>query len=234
MIVPFVLMQATIFVDYWGDFSDNRWAVHVHYWNATAWYVFLILQPWLFARGKMAAHRTLGILGIGLAGGFAFTSISQLYRDLVVANFLVENPGALGPFEPWFFLGVAVVESIMISAFIVAVIMAVIHRKRVEDHAWWLVSTAFLVMMPAMARGLQAIWLAIYGLEPGVDIVIMPPVYTSQAIIIALVLLAAKWMNKMRHPATYLAVGVNIAVCFLEPLGRSSVLEGILRTLIKA
>ena len=86
MIVPLVAMQASIFVDYWGDFASNTWAVHVHYWIATGWYLFLISQPWLYARGKMDAHRTYGILGIGLAGAFAFTSISQLNRDLVYAN----------------------------------------------------------------------------------------------------------------------------------------------------
>ena len=121
MIVPMVAMQATIFVDYWGDFSENTWAVHVHYWIATAWYLFLISQPWLYARGRMSAHRTLGILGVGLAGAFAFTSISQLNRDLVYANYAAENPGGLGPFEPWFFYGIMISEIILISAFIAAV-----------------------------------------------------------------------------------------------------------------
>lgn len=234
MIMPLLLMQATIFVDYWGDFADNTWAVHVHYWIATAWYVFLISQPWMYAHGRMSAHRTLGILGIGLAGAFAFTAISQLNRDLVYADFLIENPGGIGPFEPWFFIGVAISEIILISAFIVAVIMAVIHRKSVQDHSWWLISTVFVVMMPAMARGLQAVWIAIYGFGTDIDVVVMPPVYLSQAIIITLVLGAATYLNKVRHPATYLAVVVNAIVLFLEPLGRSAALEGVIRAVIKA
>ena len=233
MIIPLVVMQATIFVDYWGDFADNTWAVHVHYWIATVWYVFLISQPWLYAHGRMSAHRTLGILGIGLAGALAFTAISQLSRDLVYANFVAENPGGIGPFEPWFFLGVAISEIILISAFIVAVIMAVIHRKNVQDHSWWLISTVFIVMMPALARGLQAVWIAIYGFGVDIDVVVMSPVYLSQSIIIAMVFAAAVYLNKLRHPATYLAVAANTAVLFLEPLGRSAVLEGVLRAIIK-
>jgi len=61
----------------------------------------------MYAHGRMSAHRTLGILGIGLAGAFAFTAISQLNRDLVYADFLIENPGGIGPFEPWFLIGAA-------------------------------------------------------------------------------------------------------------------------------
>ena len=233
MIIPLVLMQATIFVDYWGDFTDNTWAVHVHYWIATAWYVFLISQPWLYAHDRMSAHRTLGILGIGLAGALAFTAISQLNRDLVYADFVAENPGGIGPFEPWFFIGVAISEIILISAFIVAVTMAVIHRKNVQDHSWWLISTVFIVMMPALARGLQAVWIAIYGFGADIDVVVMPPVYLSQIIIIAMILIAAIYLKKMRHSATYLAVAANTAVLFLEPLGRSAGIEGMLRAIIK-
>ncbi len=234
MFVPLVLMQATIFVDYWGDFADNTWAVHVHYWIATLWYVFLISQPWLHAHGHMEAHRTMGILGIGLAGAFAFTAISQLNRDLVYANYVAENPGGIGPFEPWFFLGVAISEIVLISAFIVAVVMAVMNRKNVLDHSWWLISTVFIVMMPAMGRGLQAIWIAIYGFGPDIKIVVMQPLYLAQALIIAMTLATAVYLKQLRHPATYVAVGANIIVLFLEPLGRSSFLEGVLRTIIKA
>lgn len=233
MIIPFVAMQATIFVDYWGDFTDNTWAVHVHYWIATVWYVFLISQPWLYARGQIAAHRTFGILGIGLAGAFAFTSISQLNRDLVYANFVTENPGGIGPFEPWFFFGIAVAEIILISAFVAAVIMAVIYRKSVQDHAWWLISTVFIVMFPAMGRGLQAIWIAIYGFSVDIDVVVMTPIFLSQAIIIAMVLAAALSLKMLRHPATYLTVGANIVVFFMEPLGRSNALQDALRAIIK-
>ena len=234
MAIPMLMMQASIFVDYWGDFAQNTWAVHVHYWIATAWYLMLISQPWLYAKGKMQSHRTWGILGVGVAGAFAFTSISQLNRDLVYANFVTENPGSIGPFDAWFFRGIALAEIILISAFIYAITMAVIHRKRLTDHAWWLVSTVFIVMFPAMGRGLQAVWIAIYGFDPAIDIVVMIPLYVSQCIIIAATLAAAYYLKVLRHTATYLAVGVNAAVFLMEPMGRSEFLEGVLTTLIKA
>lgn len=39
MIIPMFLMQFGIFKDYWGDFTDNAWSVHVHYWTGTIWYL---------------------------------------------------------------------------------------------------------------------------------------------------------------------------------------------------
>lgn len=234
MIVPMVVMQAGIFYDYWGDFADNTWAVHVHYWLATLWYAFLISQPWLFARGRMDAHRTFGIIGMAIAGAVAFTGISQLNRDIVYANFVAANPGGIGPFEPWFFMGIAITEIILISGYIVAVLMAIVQRKSMEDHAWWLITTAFILVMPALARGLQAIWIGVYGFSPEIDIVVMTPLYVSQAIIISLTLAAAAALKKLAHPATFLAVGVNVAGLFLEPFGRSEALQAALRFIIKA
>lgn len=234
MAIPLIAMQATIFVDYWGDFAKNTWAVHVHYWVATAWYILLISQPWLFSRGKMDAHRTWGIFGIGVAGAFAFTSISQLNRDIVYADFVIANPGAIGPFDPWFFMGIMFAEIILISAFIAAIIMAVVHRKSIQDHVWWLVSTVFIVMFPAMGRGLQALFIAVYGFDPAIDIVVMVPIYLGQVLIIFMTVVVAAYLKVLRHPATHLAIAANLAVFLMEPLGRSQFLQDLARSVIKA
>ncbi|NQY15587.1 MAG: hypothetical protein HRT81_17290 [Henriciella sp.] len=234
MAIPFVAMQATIFVDYWGDFSKNTWAVHVHYWIATAWYLLLISQPWLFANGRMDAHRTWGVLGIGIAGAFAFTSISQLNRDIIVADYVIANPGGIGPFDAWFFMGIMFAEIILIVAFIAAIVMAVIKRHSLRDHAWWLVSTVFIVMFPAMGRGLQALFIAIYGFDPDIDIAVMPPIYIGQVLIILMTVGVAAYLKVLRHPATYLAVAANLSVFLMEPLGRSAFLDDIARIIIKA
>ena len=234
MIVPLIIMQLGIFRDYWGDFADNTWAVHVHYWLVSFWYLLLISQPWLIAQNKISTHRTWGIIGMFIAGGVAFTSISQLNRDLVYTDYLIANPNGIGPFEPWFFLGIAVVEIILISGFIIAVLSAILQRKSPEDHGWWLISTAFILIMPALGRGLQGVAIAIYGFSPDIKIVVMPPVYITQAIIILMILGVAKYLGKLNHPATYLAVGVNFAALFLEQFGKNPALEAILRFVIKA
>ena len=52
-------------------------------------------------------------------------------------------------------------------------------------------------------------------------------------IIVILTLLAAKKFGKFKHPATYLAVGINLYIFLMEPLGRSETVQSILNTFIK-
>jgi hypothetical protein len=69
-----------------GGLTENAWAVHVHYWTATLWYIFLISQPYLASRGQFERHRTSGMIGFFLAGGVAFTALGALHRDIANAE----------------------------------------------------------------------------------------------------------------------------------------------------
>ncbi|MEL6529761.1 MAG: hypothetical protein AAFQ27_07350 [Pseudomonadota bacterium] len=232
MIIPMVIIQAGIFVDYWGDFSRNTLAVHIHYWNATLWYAFLISQPWMFSKGSMAAHRTWGMIGLLLASAMVFLSVAQLNRDIFYANFARDNAGEIGPFTEWFFFQVMMMEMLLISGFVIAILMAIVKRKSVEDHAWWMASTAFLLMMPALGRGLQGVWFAIHGFSVDLTSVLTIPVYICQAIIIGLCLVFAWRLGKLRHPATWIAVGANAALFVMEPIARSPAVQAFWRALI--
>ncbi|MBK6749414.1 MAG: hypothetical protein IPG67_05245 [Acidobacteria bacterium] len=232
MIIPLVVMQLGIFMDYWGDFSENAWSVHVHYWTGTVWYLFLILQPYFATHGQIVRHRTLGIIGMFVAGGVCMTALSMLYRDLVNADNARLQPERFGPFEPSFFYGVAVVEIVMMTAFGYAVIKSIIHRKEIENHSWWLISTVFLIMTPALGRGLTNVWIGINFADwPNIDIT--APGYVTQALIIGMVVVAAWKFGTLRHPATYLAIGVNLVVLLSGPLGRSATVEAFLKAVIK-
>jgi hypothetical protein len=137
-----------------------------------------------------------------------------------------------GPFQPWFFLGVAAVEIVMMTAFGYAVIKSILHRKNLEDHAWWLISTVFLIMMPALGRGIQIVYVGIYSADwPNIDI--MMPIYFTQVVIIGMLLFAAWKYEKLKHPATFLGVGVNLFIFLTEPLGRSESVQEFLKTFIK-
>lgn len=230
MVIPMAIMQVGIFRDYWGDLTENAWSVHVHYWTATLWYVFLILQPWYATRGRLATHRTNGIVGFFLAGGVAITALSMLHRDIVSAERSAQMREAFGPFEPWFFYGIAAVEIVMMSAFVVAIVQAIRHRHRLEDHAWWLISTVFIIMMPALGRGMQILWFIVFGVGEGG---VRYGLYATTGVIIAMTTWAAVRYGRVNHPATRLAVGVNLFNLLYEPLGRWEWLQGVLRSTIK-
>lgn len=232
MIIPMLFMQFGIFKDYWGDFSENAWSVHIHYWTGTVWYLYLIIQPYYATHGKMERHRTNGIIGMFLAGGVTLTALSMMHRDIVTTQNALEMPDRFGPFQPWFFFGVAAVEIVMILAFGWAVIKSILHRKQIEDHSWWLISTVFIIMMPALGRGIQGLYVGL-NIEQWPEIDIMIPLYFTEVLIIGMVWLAAWKWDKLKHPATYLAVCVNLFNCFLEPLGKSETVQLFLETIIK-
>jgi len=232
MIIPMVIMQAGIFRDYWGDFSENAWSVHVHYITGTVWYLYLIIQPYFATHGQLTRHRTNGIIGMFLAGAVCLTALSMLHRDIVNAENSLVRRDNFGPFEPWFFFGVAAVEIIMMTAFGFAVIKSIIHRKQLEDHSWWLISTVFIIMMPALGRGVQFVYIGMNSQHwPNVDI--MSPLYIAEGMILAMLLFGAWKYDKLRHPATWLAVAVNVFNLFLEPIGRSESVQLFLKGLIK-
>ena len=232
MIIPMLIMQAGIFYDYWGDFSDNAWSVHIHYYTGTVWYLYLIIQPYYATHGQMAKHRTNGIIGMFIAGAVCITALSMLHRDIVSAGSSEADPERFGPFKPWFFLGVTAVEIVMMIAFGFAVIKSIIHRKQVENHAWWLISTVFIIMMPALGRGAQFVTIAMYGHNwPNIDI--MSSLYISTGLIVAMLLFFALKYEKLKHPATLLALAVNIFNLFLAPIGKSEPVQLFLKALIK-
>ena len=232
MIIPMVIMQAGIFHDYWGDFSENAWSVHVHYITGTVWYLYLIIQPYFATHGQLAKHRTNGIIGMFLAGAVCLTALSMLHRDIVNAENSLVRRDDFGPFEPWFFFGVTVVEIVMMTAFGFAVIKSIIHRKQLEDHSWWLISTVFIIMMPALGRGVQFVYIGMNSQHwPNVDI--MSPLYIAEGMILAMLLFGAWKYDKLKHPATWLAVAVNVFNLFLEPIGKSESVQLFLKALIK-
>jgi len=232
MLIPMIFMQLGIFKDYWGDFSDNAWSVHIHYWTGTIWYLYLILQPYYATHGQINRHRTNGIIGMFIAGGVCLTALSMMNRDIVTTEKALALPERFGPFQPWFFFGVAAVEIVMMTAFAFAIIKSIIHREDIENHAWWLITTVFLIMMPALGRGIQGVYIGIHMKEwPNTNI--MTPIYYTQILIIGMLLLGAWKYEKLKHPATWLAVGVNLFIFLLEPLGRSEAMQTFLKALIK-
>ena len=185
----------------------------------------------MLTRRQFDRHRTNGIIGFFLAGGVALTALSAQHRDIANAELSARVPEQFGPFEPWFFYGIAAVEFVMMSAFIFAVIQAIRHRRSLHDHAWWLISTVFIIMMPSLGRGLQSFWATVFGKNDPSQVAY--PLYLTTAIIISLLFWAAHRYGRLNHPATWLALGVNLFNLLFEPLGKWEWLQGVLRVMIK-
>ena len=226
MIIPMLIMQSGFISRYWGDFTGKAWSIHVHYWTASVWYIYLIIQPYLATHKKLRLHRTNGILGMFLAGGTSFTALSLFYRDLQLAY---QNPDAS---YAWFMYGVVVIEFTMMIAFMYAIVKSIIHRKELEHHAWWLISTVFIIMMPAVFRGVLYVW----GSAVEFDfekVNWVTTTYITSLIIIALSLITAWKYGKLKHSATFLIIGVNLFNCLVGVIGKNKTIQVLLEDIIK-
>lgn len=192
--------------------SDEDWSTHIHAFSAMLWYVLLIIQPYLATHGNMKAHRTWGMIGFFVAGATVFSAVSFLWQDVYFADV-----GGFGePFTSDFFYGIVLVELIMMGAFAVAVIMAILHRKSIDDHVIWLVSTIFYIMMPGLGRGIESIMFAFYGPFAWLALAIC-------SVLIIVTLLIIGWrFKKITHPAILLGVCVNIPTFFVYWIGQQA------------
>ncbi|MGI9543699.1 MAG: hypothetical protein ACR2MX_10600, partial [Cyclobacteriaceae bacterium] len=192
---------------------DERWMHHVHALSAMCWYALLMVQPYLATHGKIKDHRTLGIIGFLLAGATAWSAIAILPMDVEFGD-----NGGFGPeFPGEFFYGIVSVELIMMLAFVVAVIMAILKRKNTEDHALWLITTVFYIMHPGLGRGVMAVMFATNSFTT-----LMTPISIAAALILLGLIVIGYRMKKLAHPAILLGIVVNIPTFFTYQLGQQS------------
>ncbi|WP_370088185.1 hypothetical protein [Ekhidna sp.] len=224
MIIPLLLIQLGIFRFYWPKFTTTPWEFHIHFWLVTAWLILMIFQPYLITIKKVEQHRMIGMLGLIIAGGIIFTSISLLDVPLKrIAN------GAPGP-PPPFFYGTLVIEFFLAWLYAFSVVQAIRFRKNLNEHAWWMICSVFFLMMPAIGRGMIIFWRNILPPEKLNPMLIS---ISAEIIFIPVVLIYAIRFGKVKHLATILVLLTVILRMLRVPIGSSEIVQGILETMIK-
>ena len=227
MIGILLLIQISIYRYYFPTFSTEGWEFHIHFWLVTLWYIFLIIQPYLASPGKMDKHRTYGIIGFMIAGGTIFTGFSLLDFPMKLAeNWTPDKPGP--PLA--FYYGTLVVEFILMLAFTYAIIKGILHRKNLLEHAWWLVASAFYMMMPAVGRGMIVFWRSILPPEKLKPVLV---VVSAELIYIPLFLVFAFKFGKLKHQATLIGLLLVVVRLIRVPIGSSEAVQSFLKTLIQ-
>jgi len=199
LFVPFIMMQVGIFADYWPDFINKNWGVHIHYWLGTAWFTFLIIQPYFIAKKKLEQHRFYGMVGLFIAGGVVFGMITLYEHDIRHGL----NAEAEGSLDARYYTGGIMMQNILLTGFIIAILMGIKHRKNYEEHAWWLICSTFYVMLPAVGRGMMKIFMIIQGTNE-IDY-FLSNIFTCIAISGCAAVFAWRF-DKWRHPATWIAI----------------------------
>ncbi|MEL6653439.1 MAG: hypothetical protein AAFQ87_21790 [Bacteroidota bacterium] len=187
----------------------------------------MIYQPYLIAKGRIVNHRTLGMIGFLLAGGFLFTGISLL--DIPLKLIASSGPDSPGP-PPMFYYGTLVVEFLLTVATAVAVLQSIIHRKDVQNHSWWLICSGFYMMGPALGRGMIRLW----------DLVLPPDQFpipwifgSTELIYVVLLILFARKFASLRHPATILGFSLVVVRLLRFPIGSNEAVQQFLDRVIQ-
>jgi hypothetical protein len=222
-----LLIQICIFNYYWPSFSTKSWEFHIHYWLVSAWFVFLIIQPYLAVNGKIEKHRTYGIIGFLIAGGAIFTGFSLLdYPLRLIENMTLDRPGP----PVAFYYGTLIVEFLLMVAFTYAILKGIIHRKNLKEHSWWLIASAFYMMMPAVGRGMIVFWRATLPPEKLNPLLIT---LSAEFIYIPMFLLFAHKFGKIKHQATLIGFLLVVVRVLRFPMGSSETVQEFLKLVIQ-
>lgn len=211
LLIPFALTVAGFYLSYWSRFGEAPWRQHIHGLTSTAWYILLIIQPWLIHNKPASYHRKLGIIGIFLAGGVVFSAL-QVMPHQVVNEFL---PDVLK-------YGFSFADLCALAGFSICVILGVMNAKYIDVHARWLISTVFWILLPATAR---LLYFPLFEAYEG-----NPPITYIQAVYICLILTTVipllymmylDYRKKKKVYTSYLftLLGVTFYSLAIEPMG---------------
>ncbi len=197
---------------YWSRFPSVDFGHHLHLLSATAWFLLLIWQPRLATTGRLPQHRRNGMIGLFLAGAVVGTSALMVPRNIekAVAGYDV------GFVNPTFFYGISFFDVVTVIGFTVAVIMAVLRSKRVEDHALWMLSTAFWIIGPAFARLMVPVVAMVRG---GLEGLTFFDVIDVAILIVLAAIAVVAWRVRRLHPALVLVFLGNATAFVTEPIG---------------
>lgn len=152
LIFPFLITFFGFYFSYWSIFTEVPFYQHVHGLTATLWFLLIVLQPYLYQKNRMKMHRTLGIIGLFLAGGVVFSSLQ------IVPNNLKINVS--DPSQNYIFI---LIDFVTLIGFSYAVILSILKKREIEIHARFMISTVFWIMLPALTRFLYFSQIPIFG-----------------------------------------------------------------------
>lgn len=200
LLIPFAIVMLGFLHTFWLKFSAMPWRQHLHGLTATLWFILLIVQPYLMTRGHSRQHKLYGMIAVFLAGGVAISALNQIPHNLV--NEGLSDAGKYG---------LTFINTVLITGFIVAVLMAVKTARKINDHPKWMISTAFWAVPPALFRVLLMLLKGLKISYSGSEIALVWGL-TGMANIVALSVLMFR--DKRTHPA-YLSAAIGSLAMFV-------------------
>jgi hypothetical protein len=201
-VMVFAAFAPTYFVPVVAGQFDRPSILHVHGALFFAWPVLFVVQAFLATRGRIQAHRSLGLLGIALATGMVFSGLAAIANSLRLAEQTnrLEQGNAL-----------ALVAFSGVLMFAVFVIAAVAYRHRRDFHQRLMLLATLAVVQAASVRFIAFF---VLGMEPARQEAAPPLamwlVAVPHLLVDAIVLVAVglyDWRKRGRVHPTYVVGG---------------------------
>ena len=205
LIIPFLIAFTGFYFTYWSKFSEARFVQHLHGLSATAWFVLIIVQPFLYQKSKMNLHRILGTIGLFIAGGVVFSAMQVIPNNLKLEN-ISENLRYSFIFADFVF----------VFGFSYSVIMAIIYKKDVDIHARYLISTVFWVMLPALSRLIYFPLLISYGFPTPISFLQCVYIAGGSILLVLCILILLDFLKEKKLYRPYLLVTLTTLVVLLS------------------
>jgi len=140
LLIPFAIAISGFYFSYWSKFTEVPFRHHAHGLTATAWYILVVIQPWLFHHKPISYHRKFGYVGLMLAGGVVFSALQVIPYNITlnITEFLR--------------YGLSFYDFCALLGFTFSVIMAMLNSRDISKHARWMISTVFWALQPAFVR----------------------------------------------------------------------------------
>ena len=127
---------------YFNNLSEFSFFYHIHGISATLWMLLLIIQPYLFQKGKIKTHRLLGrsslvLVPLIIIGGF------------IMMKLMIQGQAN---YPPNIVYTLAFIDVCTLFGFAVLYILALYFRKNLKLHSRFMVSTSFGPLVPALTR----------------------------------------------------------------------------------
>jgi len=231
MLLPFTISILGFSYSYFFALSQASFHQHVHGLSATLWYLLIIIQPWLMVhRGNAGTHRSLGIVGLVLAGLVAGSALTIIPKNIDNIEELAED----GIFNPTFAYFATYLDLVLIALFLFSVTLAVlkIRKGQVADHVQWLLASVFFVLSPALIRLLL---IATITLNAGEIEGIQFQTLVIPSLILMLVIIGVYFyrFGSFKHPSFILLILSQLAMLLVGWVGDNETLRTLAHIIFK-
>ncbi|WP_431125436.1 hypothetical protein [Flagellimonas flava] len=115
---------------------------HVHGISASLWMVLLIVQPYLFQKGRLRTHRILGWSSLVLVPLIVICGV-------VMMRMMIQGQAN---YPPNLVYQLAFIDACTLLGFALLYALALYYRKHLMLHSRFMVATIFGPLLPALAR----------------------------------------------------------------------------------